>query len=295
MSAFPASEVHERGHERGRHRPISVWAVAANYPFRSALVTGASSGIGEAVVRRLAADGVTAVVVARREDRLRALADELEGVEVLPADLTDERSLARVRRRLSDGGRPIDLLVNDAGFGTSGLVADLDPARLRDEIRVNVLALTSLTTAALPGMIERQRGWVLNVSSVAGFQAVPGLAVYAATKAFVTSFTEALHEELRGTGVRATALCPGLTRTEFIDVSRGIATGSAGLADVATRHPDPAWLTADAVAAEGLRDVARGRALSIPGLQYKALVATTLFVPRSIKRRVTGLARSFTR
>jgi uncharacterized protein len=269
--------------------------VAANYPFRSALVTGASSGIGEAVVRRLAADGVTTVVVARRERRLRALADELDGVEVLAADLADDGALARVVRRVADQRRPVDLLVNDAGFGSSGAVADLDPARLADEIRVNVLALTALTTGALPGMLERQRGWVLNVSSVAGFQAVPGLAVYAATKAFVTSFTEALHEELRGTGVRATALCPGLTRTEFIEVSRGLTGAPSEVVAPRTRYPDPAWLSADAVAVEGLRDVTRGRALSVPGLQYKALVATTTFVPRSIKRRVTGMARSFTR
>jgi short-subunit dehydrogenase len=240
---------------------------------------------------------VTTVVVARRKDRLQSLAAELDGVEVLAADLTDRDAVADVGRRIADRDRPIDLLVNNAGFGTSGLVAELDADRLADEIRVNVLALTSLTTAALPTMIERRRGWILNVSSVAGFQAVPRLTVYAATKAFVTTFTEGLHEELRGTGVKVTALCPGLTRTEFVQVSRGGAGGAgAGAAETGSTHyPDLAWMSAEAVAAEGLRDVARGRALSVPGVHYKALVATSAFVPRGLKRRVTGLAQSFNR
>ncbi len=266
--------------------------MAPTYPFRTALVTGASSGIGEAMVRRLHADGVTVVVVARRKGRLRALADELGEVEVLAADLADPDAVAVVARRVANRRRPVDLLVNNAGFGTSGSVAELDPDRLADEIRVNVLALTRLTTAALPTMLERERGWVLNVSSIAGFQAVPGLSVYAATKAYVTSFTEGLHEELRGTAVRATALCPGLTRTEFIEVSRGASSSSAA---TALRSTEPAWLSADEVAVEGLRDVARGRALSVPGLSYKALVTTSGFVPRGLKRRVTGLARTFSR
>jgi uncharacterized protein len=261
--------------------------VAATYPFRSALVTGASSGIGEAMVRRMAGDGVATVVVARRASRLDALASELPGVEVLAADLTDDDDLAAVARRASDPAQPIDLLVNNAGFGTSGLIADIEPARLADEVRLNVLALTTLTRAVLPTMIERRRGWVLNVSSMAGFQPIPTLGVYAATKAYVTSFTEALHEELRGTGVRATVLCPGLTRTEFVEVSRG--------EQASARYPSMAWMSADHVAAEGLRDAARGRAVSVPGLQNRLLATTSGFVPRGVKRRAAGLARSFTR
>jgi short-subunit dehydrogenase len=261
--------------------------VTATYPFRTALVTGASSGIGEAMVRRLAAADVATVVVARRTTRLEGLAGELPGVEVLTADLTAEDDLAAVAERLSDRRRPVDLLVNNAGFGTSSTVVELPPARLDAEIRLNVLALTVLTRAALPVMVERRRGWILNVSSVAGFQPVPGLAVYAATKAYVTSFTESLHEELRGSGVRATALCPGLTRTDFIEISSG--------PDVETRYPAVAWLTADEVAAEGLRDAARGRAVSVPGLHYRALVAGADFVPRGLKRRMAGLVRTIAR
>jgi uncharacterized protein len=256
-------------------------------PFDTALVTGASSGIGESMARQLGAAGVQTVVVARREDRLTQIAASIAGIEVLAADLNDHDGLEAVVARVSDPDRPIDLLVNNAGFGSSGFVAELDPERLADEIGLNVLALTMLTRAALPGMIARQRGWILNVSSVASFQAAPTLAVYAATKAYVTSFTESLHEELRGTGVVATALCPGLTRTEFQSVSSSEAQAS--------RYPGIAWLDAESVAREGLADCARGRAISVPGLLYKGLVSGTQFVPRGLVRRVTGLTTKWGR
>jgi hypothetical protein len=202
----------------------------------------------------------------------------------LAADLATSRGVARVEERLTDPDWPFDLLVNNAGFGTSGRVVEIDPARMRDEIGVNVVALTALTRAALPSMIERRQGWILNVSSVASFQPAPRLAVYAASKAYVTSFTEALHEELQGTGVHATVLCPGLTRTEFIQVSRGD--------EVATTYPGAAWMSAEAVATEGLRDAARGRALSVPGVHYKALVTTAGFIPRGMMRRMSGMVAS---
>ena len=158
----------------------------------------------------LADAGVPVVVVARRRERLTELARSHQGIEVLAADLTTKRGCDTVADRLADDDRPIDLLVNNAGFGSSGEFVTIAPNRLDDEISLNVRALTTLSRAVLPGMVERRRGWLLNVSSVAGFQSAPGLAVYAATKAFVTSLSESLHEELRGTGVRVTALCPGL-------------------------------------------------------------------------------------
>ncbi|MEZ5218956.1 MAG: SDR family NAD(P)-dependent oxidoreductase [Ilumatobacteraceae bacterium] len=191
----------------------------STFPFTAALVTGASSGIGEAFVRQLATAGIPVVAVARREDRLEALAAEYPSVEVLVADLTDRDDLARVERRVSDAGSPIDLVVNNAGFGTSGEVADLDPDRLVREVELNVVALLRLSHAAAGSMVSAGRGWIVNVSSVASFQAMPGLATYSATKAFVTSFTEALNAEVRSAGVIVTALCPGLTRTEFQAVS----------------------------------------------------------------------------
>jgi hypothetical protein len=256
--------------------------MASRAPWSSALVTGASSGIGEAIVRRLAAAGTPTVVVARRADRLGALAAELPGIEVLAADLLTKQGVDAVAERLTDTRRPIDLLVNNAGFGGNGSFADGSEQRAIDMVRCNVEALVRLSHASLRVMVPRGQGWILQVSSVAGFQAAPSAAVYGATKAFVTSFTEAVHQELRGTGVKMTALCPGLTRTEFFDAaSVGAAEGMPGVM----------WLSADEVAKAGLRDVARGRTLSVPGLPYKAMVTMSDLSPRSVVRRVAGLAR----
>ncbi|QQS26336.1 MAG: SDR family oxidoreductase [Actinomycetota bacterium] len=255
---------------------------AARYPFRTALVTGASSGIGEEMARLLGAAGVPTVVVARRKDRLRELADEYPGVEVLVADLTTTAGRAAVAGRIADPARPLDLVVNNAGFGTSGLFHELDADRLDREVTLNVAALTQLSRAALGVMVPRKRGWLLNVASVAAFQPAPGLAVYAATKAYVTSLTESLHEEVRGTGVRVTALCPGLTRTEFQSISN--------YQGAATRYPDLAWTSVQDVARSGLDDVAHGKALSVPGLLYKGMVAASQVLPNALKRRITGVA-----
>ena len=189
-------------------------------PFTRALVTGASSGIGASVAHKLGKAGVGMVLVARRKDRLDAIAALYPNVEVLVADLTTEAGLDAVIARLrSDSLTQIDLVVNNAGFGTSGAFADADPHRLSNEISLNVNALTRISHEAVRLMLPRGRGYVLNVSSIASFQPGPDLAVYAATKAFVTSLTEAMHEELRGSGIRVTALCPGLTHTEFQSIS----------------------------------------------------------------------------
>ena len=251
------------------------------FPFTSALVTGASSGIGESFVHLLGQAGIPMVIVARRGDRLEQIAAGYGNVQVLTADLTDQAGLASVVDRVASVSEPIDLLINTAGFGTSGMFAELDPDRLDDEVQLNVAALTRLSRAALGVMVPRGRGYLLNVSSVASFQPAPKLAVYAATKAYVTSLSEALHEEVRGTGVRVTALCPGLTKTEFQSVSN--------TEDYATTVPAFAWLTPDEVAEAGLRDVAKGKALSIPGAMYKGLAAATSVTPRSVARRLSGL------
>ena len=250
--------------------------------WRTALVTGASSGIGEAIARQLASVGVQVVAVARREERLQSLADTMPrgSIDVLPADLTKKKGLALVAERARD----VDLLVNNAGFGTSGPLVDADMKRMQREIRLNVTAVAVLTRAALDGMVARGRGWICNVSSVVGFQPAPNLTVYAATKAFVTSFTEGLHEELRDSGVSATVLCPGLTRTEFQSVSN--TTGQS------RDLPDFAWMTADEVATIGLADTAAGRAVSIPGTANKAFVATTGVLPRGLVRRMAGIVQS---
>lgn len=233
------------------------------------------------MARRLGAAGVATTVVARRVDRLDELARAYPSVDVLVADLTTTDGVAAVEDRLASGS--YDLVVNNAGFGTSGSFHTLDPDRLDREIALNVRALTRLSHAALRTMVPRGRGHLLNVSSVAGFQAAPHLAVYAATKAYVTSLTESLHEEVRGTGVRVTALCPGLTRTEFIDVSN-----QSGRT---VTYPRFMWMEADRVAAVALDDVGRGRALSVPGVLYRTLVTASGAAPRRVVRRLSRRLR----
>ena len=257
--------------------------MTTSFPFTSALVTGASSGIGESMVRLLAAASVPQVIVARRADRLHELAAACAHVEVLAADLATAEGLQRVADRVASETEPIDLVVNNAGFGTSGAFHELDPDRLTQEITLNVAALTRLSRAALGVMVPRGRGYLLNVSSVASFQPAPKLAVYAATKAYVTSLTESLHEEVRGTGVKVTALCPGLTRTEFQSVSNS--------ESYAASYPAFAWMSADDVAEAGLRDVAKGRALSVPGAIYKGLAIATGISPRGLTRRLSSLVQ----
>jgi len=254
----------------------------AGYPFTSALVTGASSGIGAEMARLLGEAGIPTVLVARRGDRLREIADRYDGCEVLEADLGTAEGRTACVERIMSAEEPIDLVVNNAGFGTSGAFHELDVERLEDEIELNVSALTTLSHAALSVMVPRRRGYLLNVSSVAGFQAGPGLAVYSATKAYVTSLTEALHEEVRSSGVHVTALCPGLTKTEFQQRSNTQSYSST--------YPDFVWTSAESVAATGLADVAKNRTLAVPGALYKGMVGAASITPRFITRRMSGLA-----
>jgi uncharacterized protein len=253
----------------------------SSYPFKSALITGASSGIGEAMVRLLGEAGIPQVIVARRTDRLEELAGKYQGVEVLGADLTTAAGLDTVIARITEN--PVDLVVNNAGFGTSGEFHTLDAERMSDEIALNITALTRISRAALGVMVPARRGYLLNVSSVASFQPAPKLAVYAATKAYVTSLSESLHEEVRGTGVHVTALCPGLTRTEFQSVSR---TDS-----YTNEFPSMVWMSANDVADAGLRDVAKGHALSVPGVFNKMLSAASAVAPRTLTRRISSLVQ----
>lgn len=249
----------------------------------TALVTGASSGIGRAVAVRLAADGVDLVVVARRRALLDALADELSaahgvGVEVLVADVTDPAQLAEVEARLGADASPVDLLVNNAGLGAQGDFADIPLDWQEGQIRLNVLAPVRLSHAALQGMLARGHGGILNVSSIAGLQPMPHVATYAATKAYLSSFSHALHEEVRHHGVTVTALLPGFTRTEFHE--------AAGMSRSVV--PGRAWMSADTVARAGLRAVGRGRAQCVPGLGYRILTGISSVTPWSVSRRVLG-------
>ena len=194
------------------------------YKGQRALVTGASAGIGAVFARELAKRGADLVLVARSEQKLAALADELSSsygvtADVATADLAKPSAAAALAESLRARDLQIDILVNNAGFGLFATVHEGDPVVLADMVRLNVEALVGLTREFLPGMVERDRGAIINVGSTAGFQPVPYMAVYGATKAFVVSFTEALWAETRSTGVRVTALCPGATDTEFFDVA----------------------------------------------------------------------------
>lgn len=245
------------------------------------LVTGASSGIGEELARLFAADGAELVLVARREERLRRLAAELEGAHgvaprIAPVDLSEPREVIALCERLDQAGVAVDVLVNNAGFGASGAVADVDLRRQLEMVRLNVEALTALTRLLLPGMLERGRGGVLNVASVAGFQPGPFMAVYYATKAYVLSFSEALAEEVRGRGVAVTALAPGPTVTEF--------ESRAGLEGKLLFKLGP--MAAGPVARAGHRGFRRGKVLVVPGPSNKVLAFSHRLFPRSLVRWV---------
>jgi len=249
---------------------------------RRAWITGPSAGIGAAFARRLARDGWDVVLVARDRERLTALADELHrghgiAADVIAADLTDPAARGAVERAL-DTDRALELLINNAGFGTVGAFASLDAEREEAEITLNVVALVRLTRAALPGLIGRGRGAVINVSSMAAFQPGPHNATYAATKAFVNSFTEALHEELRGTAVRAMALCPGFTRTEFQERAQ---------MDVSA-IPAAAWMSAEAVVDAALTGLRRGDVVCVPGTANWLVSGAVAALPRALVRRAIG-------
>ncbi|GAA2975385.1 SDR family oxidoreductase [Streptomyces lactacystinicus] len=191
---------------------------------KTTLITGASTGIGAAFARELAARGSDLVVVARSEDKLNRLQQELGAahgvtVHVVPLDLARPGAAAELQDRVEKLEVTVDVLINNAGFATFGTVATSDPTRMAEEVQLNCATLTDLTARLLPGMVERGRGAVVNVASTAAFQPIPRMAVYGATKAYVLSFTEALANELRGSNVRALAICPGATDTPFFDVA----------------------------------------------------------------------------
>lgn len=244
-----------------------------------ALVTGATAGIGAGFVDALGARGDDLILVARDQQRLDDLADQWRAVgrdvEVIVADLSDRTGMARVEQRLAAEERPVDVLVNNAGFGLTQSFIGGDLEAEQAMLNVLVTAVLRLTHAAVPGMVARGRGRIINVSSVAGW--IPG-GTYSAAKAWVTSFTEGLSLDLHGTGVRAVAVCPGYTRTEFHD--------RAGM------HMDgvPSWMwqSVDDVVTQSLRDIERGRVISVAGPLYRSLGVVSRHLPRPIVRRAAG-------
>jgi short-subunit dehydrogenase len=246
------------------------------------MVTGASSGIGAAFATALARQGFDIVLVARNRERLEDVARRLRSerdvaVEVVSADLTDASERQLVETRLASDAT-IDVLINDAGVATVGRFADLDAELSGTQIALNIVAVARLTRAALPGMIARGRGAIVNVSSIAAFVPARFAATYAATKAYLNSFSESLHEELRGSGVQVQVLCPGFTRTAFV------ARAGADEASI----PRPAWMTPEDVVAQSLAALRRGRAVCVPGLRNRALMIMLTSLPRRWARRLTG-------
>jgi short-subunit dehydrogenase len=246
-----------------------------------ALITGASGGIGETFARHLAGRGYGLSLVARREERLRQLAAELaaaNGVtaEVIAADLAKDGDVSRIEERLRQGD--IELLVNNAGFGTSGQFAELPLERELEEVDLNVRALLRLSHAALSPMIGHNRGAIINVASTGAFQAVPNIATYGATKAFVLHFWEALHEEAKTHGVTVTALCPGPVRTGFQE-GAGLDGG---------RIPSMTWTSVDKVVESALAAARSGRAIATPGVTNAISAGLVKLVPRWMARRVAG-------
>ena len=245
----------------------------------TALVTGASSGIGEAFARKLAERGYRVALVARSEDKLRALADDLGGdTEVFACDLADAAARDRLAQEVESRGLTVEVLVNNAGFGVYSDFAESDRERELKQVRLNVEAVVDLTHRFLPGMIERGRGAIVNTASTSAFQPIPGNAGYAAAKAYVLALSEALHEETRRSGVTVTALCPGPVKTGFQDASDAHA--------FADTLPKLMWVDAGKVAEAGLRGAERGKRLVVPGAPNRISGAAARFSPRPVLLRV---------
>ena len=250
-----------------------------------ALVTGASSGIGADLARELARHGYDLVLTARRVEPMQALAGELAALgaasTVVVADLSKPGAAAALVAEIETRRLVLDVLVNNAGLGAGGPFHETDPVRVSEMLYVNIVALTELTRALLPGMIERRRGRVMFVASTAGFQPGPSMAVYSASKAYVLSLGEALSYELRGTGVTLTTLCPGPTHTGFTEVAN---TGTSALFD----SPMASVMSSPEVARQGYHALATGKRVHITGLINKIVATSGRFSPRALSLPVTS-------
>ena len=244
-----------------------------------ALITGASAGLGVEFARQLSAKGHRLVLVARRKERLDELAAELGNARAVVMDLSEAGAAERLMADIAKHGETVEVLVNNAGFGLTGRFAELEGLRQREMIDLNCGALTELAHAVLPGMIERNSGGILNVASTAAFQPGPGMAVYFATKAFVLSFSEALHDEAKRHSVKVSCLCPGPTRTEFREVS-----GFNPKGPLSKQSADAA-----AVVRAGLRGLDDNKAVVVPGLSNKAISQLHRFFPRALMRRAARM------
>ncbi len=255
-------------------------------------MTGASSGIGAAIARELADRGHALILVARRKEKLDELADELTdayGVraETIGCDLGKAASRQRLPARIESLGLEVSVLVNNAGFATGGAFHESDPARELQQVRVDVEAVVALTSAFLPAMVRRGRGAILNVASTAGMQPMPYSAGYSAAKAYVLTFSEALHQEVAGSGVTVTALAPGPVSTEFWDIAGWDVNGQSFERAV----PRPAWVTAEQAAEAGVKGLEAGRRVVVPGLPIRAAMLASQYLPHAFKLPAIEWAR----
>jgi hypothetical protein len=251
----------------------------------TALVTGASAGIGAEIARQLAGRGHGVVLVARRKPRLTALASELQddyGVraEAIACDLGKPAARGRLPGQIADLGLNVDILINNAGFATGGPFHASDPERELEQVRVLVEAVVALTSAFLPGMVERGRGGILNVASTAGMQPLPYAAGYSAAKAYVLTFSEAVHQEVSGNGVTVTALCPGPVETEFWE---GAGWQVGGGRSFEKAMPRPALVSVQDVAKAGLEGLDSGSRVVVPGLTMRAAMLASRYIPHAVK------------
>jgi short-subunit dehydrogenase len=255
---------------------VAPAAAAKPKSTKTAIVTGASSGIGEEFARQLSERGYTVVLVARRRDRLDAIANEIGNAEVIEADLSKPEGVAAVVARIGKGD--IDLLVNNAGFGNNGVFGEMPLARELEEIDLNVRALTELSHAAINQMKPKRAGTIINVGSTGSYQPVPYMSTYAATKAYVLFFSEGLHEEAKQYGVTVTCLCPGGTRTEFQQV--------AGVDE--KRLPRGSFMGPAPVVKAALDGAKKGRGIVVPGAVNKTTANLARILPRSTVRKIAG-------
>lgn len=253
-------------------------------PDSAALVTGASAGIGAEIARELARRGHGLILVARRQDLLSSLADDLSNeygvlAETLPCDLADATARDRLPEQVADLGLDVEILVNNAGFATSGAFSASDPARELEQVRVLVEAVVALSRAFVPAMVERGRGAILNVASTAGMQPLPYSAGYSAAKAYVITFSEAIHQELRGPGVTVTALCPGPVSTDFWEIAGWEVKGGRTM----DRAAGPATISAADAARAGVNGLASGDRVVVPGLPIRTAMLASRYIPHAVK------------
>ncbi len=254
-------------------------------PTSAALVTGASAGIGTCVAGELAARGHNLVLVARRKQLLNELASQLAAdhgisAHTIACDLAKPASRARLLGRITELGLDVEILVNNAGFATNGPIHEAEPERELQQVRVDVEAVVALTLAFIPAMVKRHRGAVLNVSSTAGMQPLPYSAGYSAAKAYVLTFSEALHQELGGHGVTVTALCPGPVATDFWEISGWQVTGGQTFEQAV---PRPAWITPEHAARAGIKGLDAGRRVVVPHPAVRNSMRASRYVPHALK------------